>query len=93
MRCVCPISGGNWNNSSITGVWALNLNNARGNSNDNYGFRSDPLPAKKPGAALADRQRGGLRRAWWRNVSRLTPLVAANHHAVVHAKTEAGAPA
>ena len=38
------MSGANWNNSSIAGVWALNCNNVRGNSNDNYGFRSDSKP-------------------------------------------------
>ena len=38
---MCPICGGNWNNSSNAGVWALNLNNSRANSNDNVGFRSD----------------------------------------------------
>jgi hypothetical protein len=31
--------GGNWNNDSNAGVWNLNLNNARSNSNDNVGFR------------------------------------------------------
>ena len=38
---MCPISGGNWNNSSNAGVWMLNLNNVRGNSNNNVGFRAD----------------------------------------------------
>lgn len=38
---MCPISSGNWNNSSGAGVWALNLNNVRSNSNDNVGFRVD----------------------------------------------------
>lgn len=38
---MCPISGGNWNNGSDAGVWALNLNNVRANSNNNVGFRSD----------------------------------------------------
>lgn len=38
---LCPMSGANWNNSSNAGVWALNFNNGRSNSNDNYGFRSD----------------------------------------------------
>jgi hypothetical protein len=38
---MAPISGGNWNNSSNAGVWALNLNNDRANSNNNIGFRSD----------------------------------------------------
>lgn len=27
---LCAISGGNWNNGSNAGVWALNLNNDRG---------------------------------------------------------------
>ena len=34
-----PIRGGNWNNAAITGVFALNLNNARSNSNANIGAR------------------------------------------------------
>ena len=37
----CPTSGGNWNNGSNAGVWAMNVNNSRTNSNNNYGFRSD----------------------------------------------------
>jgi hypothetical protein len=40
---MCPISGGNWNNTSNAGVWAFNLNNVRGNSNNNVGFRSDSV--------------------------------------------------
>lgn len=40
---MCPISGGNWNNSSSAGAWMLNLNNARGNSNNNVGFRADSV--------------------------------------------------
>ena len=40
---MCPISGGNWNNGSNAGVWAFNLNNERGNSNNNVGFRSDSV--------------------------------------------------
>lgn len=38
---LCVISGGNWNNGSIAGVWCANLNNNRGNSNNNVGFRAD----------------------------------------------------
>lgn len=38
---MCPISGANWDNGPNAGVWALNLNNVRGNSNNNVGFRSD----------------------------------------------------
>jgi len=34
-----PIRGGNWNNGSRAGVFALNLNNARSNANTNIGFR------------------------------------------------------
>jgi len=48
---MCLISGGNWNNTTNAGVWNLNLNNNRGNSNDNVGFRADydslPLNLKK----------------------------------------------
>ena len=40
---MCPISGGNWNNSSTAGVWYLNLNNVRSNSNNNVGFRADSV--------------------------------------------------
>jgi hypothetical protein len=40
---MCPISGGNWNNSSNAGVWTLNLNNVRDTSNDVVGFRADSI--------------------------------------------------
>jgi len=51
---MCPLSGGNWNNGSNAGVWALNLNNSRTNSNDNVGFRADsdlPNASKDDGGA------------------------------------------
>jgi hypothetical protein len=35
-----PYRGGNWNNTSNAGVFYLNLNNGRSNSNNNRGFRS-----------------------------------------------------
>lgn len=35
-----PFRGSNFNNTSNGGVGALNLNNARSNSNNNIGFRS-----------------------------------------------------
>lgn len=41
---MCPIGGGNWNNGSLAGAWALNLNNARSNSNNNVGCRADSIP-------------------------------------------------
>ena len=34
------IRGGNWNNSSEAGVFALNLNNDPSNRNNNIGFRA-----------------------------------------------------
>jgi retron-type reverse transcriptase len=46
------IRGGNWNNGAIAGVFILNLNNARSNSNTNIGARP----------ALGDRQ---MRQAYW----------------------------
>ena len=54
---MCPISGGNWNNSSNAGVWALNLNNVRGNSNNNVGFRADsvsPRSRRRQGGTEGD---------------------------------------
>ncbi|SRR3989339_2205738 len=81
----CVISGGNWNNAGNAGVWTLNLNNVRGNSNNNVGFRSDSLPYM-PNAACACWQRGSLRRALRRNVLRKPPLVAVAHHVVCLAK-------
>lgn len=75
LNMLCVISGGNWNNGAIAGVWMLNLNNVRGNSNNNVGFRSDSVP-NTPYAACADWQRGSLRRALRRNVWWQRPLVA-----------------
>lgn len=52
---MCLISGGNWNNTSNAGVWNLNLNNNRTNSNNNVGFRSadcDSWPVLAPGAGV-----------------------------------------
>jgi hypothetical protein len=41
---LCPIVGANWNNSSNAGVWTLNLNNTRSNSNTRIGARADLDP-------------------------------------------------
>ena len=89
---LCVISGGNWNNGATAGVWALNLNNVRSNSNNNVGFRSDSVP-NTPHAACADWQRGSLRRALRRNVARPRPLVAPLALVGRLAKIGAGAPA
>lgn len=35
-----PIRGGNWDNGANAGVFALNLNNPRSNSDNDIGFRS-----------------------------------------------------
>jgi hypothetical protein len=37
---LCVVSGGNWYDGSIAGVWALILNNDRGYSSDLIGFRA-----------------------------------------------------
>ena len=37
-----PRRGGNYNNTSNTGLGYVNSNNVRGNSNVNYGVRSAP---------------------------------------------------
>lgn len=44
LEMLCPIAGGNWNNGSNAGAWAVNFNNARTNSNTNVGFRADSAP-------------------------------------------------
>lgn len=82
---LCAISGGNWNNGSLSGVWALNLNNVRGNSNNNVGFRADSLP--RPHAVKAARQRGSNRRDWCRNLVRHAILVAHARRVARPAKT------
>jgi hypothetical protein len=87
---LCVISGSNWNNGGIAGVWYLNLNNVRSNSNNNVGFRSDSVP-NTPYAACADWQRGSLRRALRRNVAPQCPLVAPLTHVGHAAKTGTGA--
>jgi hypothetical protein len=87
---LCVISGANWNNAAIAGVWALNLNNVRGNSNNNYGFRSDSVP-NTPYTACADWQRGSLCRALRRNVWLHSPLVTLARRVVGFVKIGFGA--
>jgi len=42
---LCLLAGGNWNNTATAGVWAVNLNNTRTNSNTNIGGRADLGPS------------------------------------------------
>lgn len=44
----CLLSGGNWNNSSNAGAWAVNWNNYRTNSNNNVSLRADSNSVLKP---------------------------------------------
>lgn len=60
---MCPISGGNWNNSSNAGVWTLNLNNVRTNSNNNVGFRADSISPHGPDAGRSGIKGDAFRRA------------------------------
>jgi hypothetical protein len=43
-----PIAGGNWNNGSNAGVFALNLTNGSGNNNNNNGCRAVRLQLISP---------------------------------------------
>lgn len=61
---MCPIVGANWNNGSIAGVWALNLNNVRTNANNNVGGRAD---SAKP--RTADAEGGAKGGAFWRRAT------------------------
>lgn len=65
---LCPIAGGNWNNWATAGVWAVNCNNARTNSNDYAGFRADsasPRIRKRNGG-----EEGGTFRPWAKSLCR-----------------------
>ena len=52
-----PYRGGNWNNTSNAGVFALNLLNARSNSNTNIGFRSALVSQVRSRTPTGDGQR------------------------------------
>jgi len=56
LKCF-PIAGGNWNNGTNAGVFLRNLNNVRGNSNNNVGFCSD---CERDMARCQDTRRGRL---------------------------------
>ena len=57
-----PLRGGDWGNTSGAGVFALNLNESRANSNHNVGFRAAFLSGQMHRAqgpcAGAERQKG-----------------------------------
>lgn len=75
---LCPISGSNWNDGSNAGVWALNLNNARSNSNNNVGCRLDLAHASSNSKLLTVRKGRVLSGALARNSSALGLLVGAS---------------
>jgi hypothetical protein len=54
-----PFRGGNWNNTSNAGVFALNLNNPRSNVNTNIGFRAALAPHVRSRALTGDGQHMG----------------------------------
>lgn len=64
---LCLISGATWNNGSTAGVWAVNWNNARSNSNDNVGFRVDSTPRNPHGYGGEE---GGGFRPWAKSFCR-----------------------
>jgi len=60
---MCPISGGNWNNTSNAGVWAFSLATVRGNSNNNVGFRADSA-SPHIGQPKGGTKGGAFRQPW-----------------------------
>lgn len=53
----CLLSCANWNNTSNAGVWYLNWNNNRTNSNNNIGWQADYISSNR---AIADSGRTGI---------------------------------
>ena len=60
---MCPIAFGNWNNGVNAGVWYLNLNNVRGNSSNNVGFRADSVAPRMPHVGKGGTKGDAVRRA------------------------------
>jgi hypothetical protein len=58
-----PISCMNWNNTTNAGVWSVNLNNTRSNSNNNVGFRCDSLSSCRAGLRVVEIQGDSVRHA------------------------------
>ncbi len=58
---MCLIAGNNWNNSSNAGVWAVNWNNNRSDSNNNVGLRADCGFPSNPGPGMVEPQGYGIR--------------------------------
>ena len=56
-----PICGGNWNNTGNAGVFNVNLNNTRANSNSNIGFRSALPSMSESGRLRTSRQYEGIK--------------------------------
>jgi hypothetical protein len=64
----CLLSGGNWNNDSNAGVWNVNWNNNRTNSNNNVGFRCDSNSVLKPRIKRAVELQGCVVLPWAKSV-------------------------
>ena len=75
---LAPIAGGNWNNGSNAGVWTLNVNNSRANSNNNVGSRAVIWSNSRQSPGLkgpeAYRSRGALVRAACAAKSKAAPI-------------------
>ena len=76
---LAPHVGGNWNNSSNAGVWAVNFSNSRANSNNNVGsravIRSTPRQSRGLMGPQAYRSRGALVRAAYAAEYQAAPIL------------------
>lgn len=58
---MCLIVCYNWNNSTNAGVWSVNWNNNRSNTNNNVGFRLDYCSDLKPRMGIVEQQGYAIR--------------------------------
>lgn len=75
------LRGGNWNNGANAGVFNLNLNNLRSNSNNNIGFRSAVLLVrnfKRMALVGSMKENGLISPALRRNIELLMNQLVAN---------------
>lgn len=80
------LRGGNWNNGAQSGVFALNLNNTRANSNNNIGFRSSVLlvrNSKRNTLVGSMKENGPISPASCRNIELLANQLVAEMRRVI----------